>query len=212
MPSTSADTGGAQKVAVKTAEQPAMITAIEWLPADTGVFVSACMRRHVSVWQTELMCRVDRLTLANNPTCVTWQRQTRVGCIGRLARVTECVQLPLLAICQTNCNHVQLYDVRSASNTHQLRGHKTAATVCAWSPQTQNQLVSGIVNRGCVRTICIQVTSLGDFSYGTCGRRVHNCTRYPPRLSVHRLPSCIRHVVVIYFTLCMYSVVFTRSI
>ncbi|XP_043226803.1 DNA excision repair protein ERCC-8-like [Amphibalanus amphitrite] len=105
------------------------VADVSWYPLDTGLFLSSGSDGNLHVWDTNSMTKSESFRFKNKLIChamspvATAHSLIAVG--GEESTVTLC-------------------DLRSGSNTHQLRGH-AAATVdtCRWSPAHHYLLATG---------------------------------------------------------------------
>lgn len=101
------------------------ISALQWWPFDTGLFVSASFDHTVKVWDTNELVPVYSFNLNN-----------------RVYSIDVCGETSLIATASDQ-PFIRLLDMRSTSSAHTLRGHKGKTLSVKWHPINENLLASG---------------------------------------------------------------------
>ena len=101
------------------------VSAIQWWPFDTGLFVSSSFDHTVKVWDTNELTPVFSFNLHN-----------------RVYSIDVCGESSLIATASDQ-PFIRLLDMRSTSSAHTLRGHKGKTLSVKWHPINENLLASG---------------------------------------------------------------------
>ncbi|KAI5966063.1 hypothetical protein CANMA_003309 [Candida margitis] len=101
------------------------ISALQWWPFDTGLFVSSSFDHSIKVWDTNELVPVYSFNLNN-----------------RVYSIDICGESSLIATASDQ-PFIRLLDMRSTSSTHTLRGHKGKTLSVKWHPTNPNLLASG---------------------------------------------------------------------
>lgn len=107
------------------------ISAIQWWPFDTGLFVSSSFDHTVKVWDTESLLPVHSFDL-----------KCKVYAIDICGDDNAAGQQSLVAV-GSDQPFIRLLDLRSASSAHTLQGHKQRTLCVKWHPQNPYILCSG---------------------------------------------------------------------
>eukprot|EP00736_Rhodelphis_marinus_P003662 Rmarinus@m.21955 len=111
------------------------VTSVGWYPSDTGMFYSSSMDKTVKVWDTNHLHAVATFPLDSRALC---------ACMSPIAQ-----RHSLIAV-GTADSAIRLCDLRTATFSHSLIGHRGAIQALAWSTSDENCLASGCIN-GAVR-------------------------------------------------------------
>lgn len=101
------------------------VSAIQWWPYDTGMFVSSSFDHTIKVWDTNELCSVHTFNLNN--------RVYSVDLNGPKSLVAAASDQPF----------IRILDVRSTSSAHTLKGHKGKTLSVKWHPLNEHLLASG---------------------------------------------------------------------
>lgn len=101
------------------------VSALEWWPFDTGLFVSSSFDHSVKVWDTNELVPVYSFNLNN--------RVYSIDVSGENSLIATASDQPF----------IRLLDMRSTSSAHTLKGHKGKTLSVKWHPVNQNLLASG---------------------------------------------------------------------
>jgi DNA excision repair protein ERCC-8 len=112
----------------KTAHQFG-VSSIEWWPFDTGMFVSGSFDHTIKVWDTNELSVVHSFDIDHRVYSINVGGNKATG--GCLVAVGS------------DHPYIRLLDLRSASSSHTLAGHKGKTLVVKWHPQNPNILASG---------------------------------------------------------------------
>ena len=114
-------------------EHTRMISAVQWYPVDTGLFISACRNGRVNLWDT-------------NHQQVVWKCDFEMP-VNDAAMSPIAKEHMLIAVAAQDST-VRLCDPRSGSSTHFLSGHASEISSLSWSPRDPFTLVSGSHDSG----------------------------------------------------------------
>ncbi|XP_065573004.1 DNA excision repair protein ERCC-8-like [Artemia franciscana] len=100
---------------------------VQWLPTDTGMFVTSGMDKFLKVWDTNAMMAVDVIKLE-----------------GRIYQhhISPMVSRRSLVAVATSSNNVSLFDLLTGSSTHQLIGHTETVICTRFSNRDENLLAT----------------------------------------------------------------------
>lgn len=108
------------------------VSAVQWWPFDTGMFVSASFDHTVKVWDTNELVPVHGFDLNN-----------RVYSIDICGHSQNTHSASALVAAASDQPFIRLLDLRSTSSAHTLAGHKGKTLSVKWHPQNPNLLASG---------------------------------------------------------------------
>lgn len=102
------------------------VQTVQWFPGDSAIFVTSGMDQRLLVWDANSMEVAEEFNIN---------------------KLIYCHQIslppsPMIAI-GSSSNHVRLIDLKSGSNTHELRGHADSVVVVRWSEKQEFLLASG---------------------------------------------------------------------
>ncbi|EGW31495.1 uncharacterized protein SPAPADRAFT_67550 [Spathaspora passalidarum NRRL Y-27907] len=103
------------------------ISAVQWWPYDTGMFVSASFDHFVKIWDTNELTPVHDFDL-----------ESRIYAIDICRNETNS-----LVAAASDSPFIRLLDLRSASSSHTLSGHKGKTLSVKWHPINPHLLASG---------------------------------------------------------------------
>ena len=106
------------------------ISAVQWYPVDTGIFMTAAMDGFVKIWDTQTGKVADAFEFKGKSTCVY-----------AAAMSTAATQHSLVAV-GTADTHVSLCDIVSGNQLHQLSGHRDSVLAVAWHPRDEYLVAS----------------------------------------------------------------------
>lgn len=101
------------------------VSAIQWWPIDTGMFLLSSFDHTLKVWDTNELTPVHNFNLNN-----------------RIYSFDICTQNTLIATASDQ-PFIRLLDLKSTSSAHTLTGHKTKTLAVKWHPKDPNLLASG---------------------------------------------------------------------
>lgn len=108
------------------------VSAVQWWPFDTGMFVSASFDHTIKVWDTNQLVPVHQFDLNN-----------RVYAIDICGQAQNLHSASALVAAASDQPFIRLLDLRSTSSAHTLLGHKGKTLSIKWHPQNPNLLASG---------------------------------------------------------------------
>ncbi len=116
------------------------VTAVQWYPLDTGLFVSGSTDGAVRVWDTNTFTNAGAFDL---------------GVKVHALAMSAVMRTHALVAVGTDDRRVRLCDLKSGGSSHLLTGHAEAVTTVAWSP-TQEHLLATVRegNRSVLLSIC----------------------------------------------------------
>ncbi|KAI5959594.1 uncharacterized protein KGF55_005238 [Candida pseudojiufengensis] len=101
------------------------ISALQWWPFDTGMFVSSSFDHTVKIWDTNELSPVHTFDLNN--------RVYSIDICGNNSLIATASDQPF----------IRILDMKSTSSAHTLTGHKGKTLSVKWHPTNSNLLVSG---------------------------------------------------------------------
>ncbi|ABN66226.2 WD repeat protein [Scheffersomyces stipitis CBS 6054] len=109
------------------------ISAIQWWPYDTGMFVSASFDHTVKIWDTNELTPVHSFDVTNRVYAIDLSGSESPNGFSSSALVAVGSDQPF----------IRLLDLRSTSSAHTLTGHKGKTLAVKWHPLNPNLLSSG---------------------------------------------------------------------
>ncbi|KAK6455171.1 WD40-repeat-containing domain protein [Scheffersomyces xylosifermentans] len=109
------------------------ISAVQWWPYDTGMFVSASFDHTVKIWDTNELTPVHSFDLNNRVYAIDLSGSESPNGLTSTALVAVGSDQPF----------IRLLDLRSTSSAHTLTGHMGKTLCVKWHPLNPNLLSSG---------------------------------------------------------------------
>lgn len=109
------------------------ISAIQWWPYDTGMFVSGSFDHTVKIWDTNELTPVHTFDMIN--------RVYSLDICGN-NNGNQFLSTALVAV-GSDQPFIRLLDLRAALSAHTLQGHRGKTLCVKWHPQNPNLLASG---------------------------------------------------------------------
>lgn len=131
------------------------VTSVEFMPGDSGLFVSVGLDKLLKIWDTRAWECVLDIAVESPLLCCAFDRLASqrpalspksVFACGSLEHTTEApAQLLLAAGCQDGS--LRIFDLRCGTAQQTLLGHSGAVVAVAWDPCASRQLFSGSSDR-----------------------------------------------------------------
>ena len=124
------------------------VEAVQWYPNDHAIFTSSGMDGKLKVGNFILEMQIQGKSNFP-PSRQVWDTNSmkpadsyNFHCVVYCHHMSAHAKHQLIAVA-SSINHVRLVDVKSGSNTHELRGHAGSVICCKWANGSENLLATG---------------------------------------------------------------------